>query len=70
MVSTEYANAQGTVLYASDVSKMGELLDVSTLSLKEKRTCYTVYNEQGHDEVMVVNSLMDVGWYCIRKIQL
>ncbi|WP_162307065.1 sensor histidine kinase [Schaedlerella arabinosiphila] len=75
MVSTEYAewyltNAQGIVLYASDVSKMGEHVDVSALSLKKKRTCHTVYNEQGHDEVMVAYSLMDVGWYCISKIQL
>ena len=41
MVSTEYAewyltNAQGIVLYASDVSKMGEHVDVSALSLKKK----------------------------------
>lgn len=75
MVSTEYAawyltDAQGTVLYASDVSEMGGLLDVSALSLGKKRNYCTVYNEQGQDEVMLAYSLMDAGWYCISKIHL
>lgn len=75
MVSTEYAewylaDGQGTVLYASDVSQMGGLLDVSMLSLKEKRGCHTVLNEQGQEEVMAAYSLMDVGWYCIGRIRL
>lgn len=75
MVSTEYAewyltDVQGTVLYASDVSKMGKLLDVSMLSMKEKRGCHTVFNEHGQEEVMAAYSLMDVGWYCISKIRL
>lgn len=75
MVSDEYAewylaDARGNVLYASDVNQMGTVLDISMLSLKEKRGRHTVFNEQGQEEVMAAYTLMDVGWYCISRIRL
>ncbi len=75
MVSTQYADwyltdAMGNVLYASDVGQMGTVLDVSMLSLKEKRGRHTVFNEPGKEEVMASYTLMDVGWYCISRIRL
>lgn len=75
MVSTEYAewylaDAQGAVLYASDVEQMGTTLDVSMLSLQKKYGRHAVLNEQGQEEVMVSYTLMGVGWYCISKIRL
>lgn len=75
IVSTEYADwyltdAMGNVLYTSDVGQMGTVLDVSMLSLKEKRGRHTVFNEQGKEEVMASYTLMDVGWYCISRIRL
>lgn len=75
MASTQYADwyltdAMGNVLYASDVSQMGTVLDISMLSLKEKRGRHTVFTEQGQEEVMAAYTLMDVGWYCISRIRL
>lgn len=74
-LSTEYAqwylaDVDGIVLYASDVSEIGTRIDVSMLDLKKRKSSCIVYNGQNRKEIMEAYSLMDVGWYCMSKIQM
>lgn len=74
-LSAEYAqwylaSADGTVLYASDVSEIGNRMDVSMLNLEKRKSSCMIRNDQNQKEFMEAYSLMDVGWYCISKIQM
>ncbi len=74
-LSAEYAQwylvaADGMVLYASDVSEIGTRMDVSMLNLQKRKNSYTIFNDKNQKEFLEAYSLMDVGWYCISKIQM
>lgn len=72
-LSAEYAgwyltDAEGTLFYASDAWETGTSLDVSMLSVKEKRSCRTVDGEGGRKNVIAAYCLMDVNWFCVGVI--
>lgn len=74
-LSTEYAewyltDAGGMILYASDVRQIGDRMDVSSLSMKKRKSSYTALDGQNEKVVIEAYSLMDVGWYCISKIRM
>lgn len=61
--------SDGTVLYASDKEQVGEVLDVSMLSRKVKRSYHVIENAEHKEEAIAACAMMDVGWYCISRIR-
>ena len=60
----------GTVLYSSSRQRVGECIDVSMLSMKERSSYQTFREKNGESSIIASYSMMDVHWYCFGIIDL
>lgn len=74
-MTSEYASrylidGTGKILYASDGTKFGEMMDLSAVNPNLPRSYQKARDTSGRDIILVTDKLMKMGWYCVSVIDI
>ena len=74
-MTSEYAvrfltDGTGKVLYASDGTAYGEMLDLSSVNPELQRSYQKAKGASGRDIILVTDQLMGMQWYCVSIIDV